>query len=194
MEDKTHEHRKKCKRFDDPGHAHYLTFSCFRRQQFLKGERAKGWLVEAIDDAKRKTPFDLWAYVFMPEHVHLLLWPHEGVAISAILKEIKQPVAIRAVHYLKEHAPEFLVRMKDVRPNGRHTHRFWLRGGGYDRNLWTARDIHEKVHYIHENPVRRGLVESPGDWKWSSWNAWENNSTTPLNIDKESLAQAYPNL
>jgi putative transposase len=81
--------RKTCKRYDCPGHAHYLTFSCFRRQAFLKGNTACRWVAESVRQARRKSPFDLWAYVFMPEHVHLLILPHPGVKISAILKEIK---------------------------------------------------------------------------------------------------------
>jgi putative transposase len=43
-------HRKRCKRHDIPGHAHYLTFSCFRRQPFLTGVRARAWLVDAIQN------------------------------------------------------------------------------------------------------------------------------------------------
>jgi hypothetical protein len=69
------------------------------------------------------------------------------------------------------HAPEFLAELVDGPPNGRTAHRFWQRGGGYDRNLRSVRDIHEKIRYVHENPppprarcTRRGLdlVERPG--------------------------------
>lgn len=143
--------------------------------------------MEAIGSAQQSQLFDLWAYVFMPEHIHLLVWPQEGVQISGILKAIKQPVAVVAVRYVKTCAPEFLEQMKDLQPNGRYTHRFWQRGGGYDRNLWTIQAIHEKIQYIHANPVRRGLVASACDWLWSSWQAWENGVDSPLRIDRESL-------
>ncbi|MBW2624239.1 MAG: transposase [Deltaproteobacteria bacterium] len=118
LNNQSHKYRKRNKRYDDPGHAHYLTFSCFHRQAFLTGNQAPGWLVESIEIARHSVPFDLWAYVFMPEHVHILVWPHEGIKISAILKQIKQPVAVRTVRYAKTHAPEFLKHMLDVQPNG----------------------------------------------------------------------------
>jgi putative transposase len=53
-----------------------------------------------------------------------------------------------------------------VGPHGRAL--FWQRGGGYDRNLRSSSDIREKIEYIHQNPVRRGLVVNPSDWVWSS--------------------------
>jgi putative transposase len=64
-------HRKTCRRYDQPGDAHYLTFSCFRRQPFLSGRVAPVWLIDSINAARAKCPFDLWAFVFMPQHVHL---------------------------------------------------------------------------------------------------------------------------
>jgi putative transposase len=60
-------HRKACRRFNEPGHAHLLTLSCFCRRPFLSKDRSRMWLVEAIDRAREKHAFDLWAYVVMPE-------------------------------------------------------------------------------------------------------------------------------
>lgn len=189
MDDVTKLFRKTCRRFDDLGDAHCLTFSCFRRQPFLKGRRSCLWLAESIDSARTKAGFDLWGYVFMPEHVHLVLLPHDGVTIGRILKEIKQPVTVMALRHVRDHAPQFLKRMADVQPNGRRSHRFWQRGGGYDRNLRSVADVHEKITYLHENPVRRGLVSHPQDWPWSSWQAWHEGTDAPLRIDRHSLPQ-----
>jgi putative transposase len=180
-------HRKQCKRYDNPGDAHYLTFSCLHQQAFLKGQHAPVWLAEALGRARTRYPFDLWAYVFMPDHVHLLIWPAEGTSISTILKAIKEPVAKRSLCWVRKHRPDFLARMEDRQPNGKCSHRFWQRGGGYDRNLWTPQEIWEKVSYIHNNPVRRGLVERPEEWLWSSWRAWNEGVAEPIPIDLESV-------
>ena len=72
-------YRRLVKHHDEPGHAHYLTFSCFHGQPFLTSPRACAWLAESILAAKAKHPFDLWAWVFMPEHVHLLVRPAGAV-------------------------------------------------------------------------------------------------------------------
>src|SRR5439155_1243299 len=126
------------------------------------------WLIEAIDRARDKHAFHVWAYVIMPEHVHLLLWPTKPqYDISDILNSIKQSVVQRALKYLRRAAPEFLVRMEDRQPDGKVFHRFWQRGGGYDRNIMEPATAHVEINYFHANPVRRGLCERAEDWLWS---------------------------
>lgn len=81
-------HRKRCKRYDVPGDAHFLTFSCFRRQPLLSRDRTRMWFVEAFYSARKSAPFDLWAWVILPEHVHLVLLPKDQTRISSILSAI----------------------------------------------------------------------------------------------------------
>jgi hypothetical protein len=90
--------RKRCRRFDEPGHALSLTFSCDRRLPLLSRDRTRLWLIESIEEARRLTGFDLWAFVIMPEHLHLLLYPQsQSIGISQILWRIKQPVGRKAI-------------------------------------------------------------------------------------------------
>jgi putative transposase len=100
------------KAFDEPGHAHELTFTCYRRFRFLAAERTCQWLVESIAAARPKRNFALWAFVFMPEHVHLIVCPRDRTAnVSTILSAIKEPVGRKAVKYLTEHAPNWLAKV-----------------------------------------------------------------------------------
>jgi len=131
--------------------------------------------------------YDLWAYMIMPEHVHLVLWPHKNVQISSILKTVKQSVSKRAITWMKTHDARFLKRLEHVRPDGQFAYRFWQRGGGYDRNLRSVADIHEKIHYVHNNPVRRGLVETASLWRWSSCRTWETGAAEPIEIDRDTV-------
>jgi putative transposase len=80
-------HRRSC---DVPGHARELTFTGYHRFRFLASDRTCGWLEEAIEQTRVELDFALWAFVFMPEHVHLVIWPRPiGCAVSSILKAIK---------------------------------------------------------------------------------------------------------
>jgi putative transposase len=180
-------HRKTCRRFDVPGDAHCLTFSCFQRLRLFSRERSCSWMLQALELGRTRQQYDLWAYVVMPEHVHTVLCPRPNVRIASILTTLKQSVAKRAIVWLREEAPEFLVRLEDKQPNGRCSYRFWQRGGGYDRNLRTVGDIHQKIEYVHANPVRRGLVPSPEEWPWSSYRAWQTGEDRPIAVDRASL-------
>jgi putative transposase len=164
----THPQRPRRRAINEPGHAHELTFSCYGRRPFLKSERSCRWLADALDAARAAHDFDLFAYVFMPEHVHVIVCPrNREYAMAAILKSIKQSVARRAVAYLREHDPASLDRIR-VQRGRRVEHRFWQAGGGYDRNITGGRMLAAMIDYVHANPVRRGLCERPADWTWSS--------------------------
>ena len=180
-------HRKTCRRFDQPGEAHFLTFSCFRRLPLLDRDRSRSWFIDAVQLGREKNQFHLWAYVLMPEHVHLVLLPLGNTKIAEILTTLKQSTSKRALNWLRQYAPDYLPNLLDLRPNGVQSHRFWQRGGGYDRNLRSIRDIHEKIAYVHDNPARRGLVRQAADWHWSSATAWQSGVDEPLAIDRESL-------
>jgi hypothetical protein len=45
---------------------------------------------------------------------------------------------------------------------------FWQRRF-YDFNMWSRKKVLKKVEYMHDNPLKRGLVSHPKDWPWSSW-------------------------
>jgi putative transposase len=117
-------------------------------------ERTCMWLAEAIEAARREFDFSLWAYVFMPEHVHVLIYPRQpAYDISAILKAIKQPVGMQAIRYLRRRSPEWLTRLT-VKDGPNPERRFWQAGGGFDRNVLDPRLILLMIDYIHGNPVR----------------------------------------
>ena len=59
---------------------------------------------------------------------------------------------------------------------------FWQAGGGYDRNLSKLDTIIQTIRYIHQYPVRKGFVQAPSDWHWSSCKEWEGRGTGPLPI------------
>ena len=145
-----------------------MTFCCYRRYRLLGADRSCEWLASAIGRARIRWEFDVWAYVFMPEHVHLLVRPRRpGVPIAAIFKAIKQPVGRLAFDYLDAHAQPWLPRLTRTR-NGRTERLFWQPGGGFDRDLVEPDHLGSALNYIHENPVRRGLVTKAADWRWSS--------------------------
>ncbi len=160
---------KTCRRYDTPGDAHSLTFNCFHARAFLSKDRTRLWLIDALSKAHQRLEFDIWAYVIMPEHCHILIFPRRPTySISRILEAIKLPVTRRAKKYLQRTVPESLQMMRDEQPNGQVAYRFWQRGGGHDRNLFEPKAIHAEIEYIHNNPVKKGLVREASQYRYSS--------------------------
>lgn len=83
------EQRKKLKRYDIPGHAHELTFSCYHRFHYLKEPACCSIFVNELAQAREHFLFRLWAYVLMPNHVHLFIYPtHNEYKTSSVLQSI----------------------------------------------------------------------------------------------------------
>ncbi|MBI1375306.1 MAG: hypothetical protein GC159_21520, partial [Phycisphaera sp.] len=95
--------RKRRQSYNVPGHAHFLTFSCYRRWPMLNRDRSRRWVIEAIDAARNTLNLAVWAYVIMPEHLHLLIYPRSApYEMKDILTALKRPVSDAAKAHLIE--------------------------------------------------------------------------------------------
>jgi putative transposase len=172
-------------RNDEPGQPRERTFSCYRHHAFLGRDRTRQWLCEA----RTEFGFQLWAYVWMPEHVPVLAYPGDAAPLmSRFQQAVKEPVARQAIGYLKSNSPEWLARVT-VREGPRQRHRFWQPGGGYDRYITSARALRAVIAYIHANPVHRGLVARAEDWEWSSARCYAGLRPTKLQMDQEEFGK-----
>jgi putative transposase len=162
-------HRKRVRHYHDLGHAHELTFSCFHRWPLLTNDSWRTMLSESIDRAMQNHGYRLTAFVFIPEHVHLLICPMPDAGkIDGLLRAIKRPYSYRIKQVLFESRSRLLDRLTIQQRPGVSTFRYWQEDPGYDRNITNVSTILSMIDYLHLNPVRRGLVKSAGDWKWSS--------------------------
>ncbi len=103
----------------------------------------------------------------MPEHVHLLISEPERAKLSTSLQMLKQNVSRK-------------LRLPEGSP-------FW-EPRYYDFNVWGEAKRVQKLRYIHQNPVRRGLVARPEDWKWSSFAHYATGVDGVVEIESEWTA------
>ena len=165
----TNRHRKQIRHYHQPGDCHKLTFSCYRRMSLLTNNTWRRMLSESIDDAMDANSFRLAAFVYMPEHVHLLVYPTVSQPdIDRLLAAIKRPVSRQVKEMLLQTGSRLLPKLTVRERPGKMAFRFWQEGPGYDRNLSTPQAVLVSMQYIHMNPVRRGLCQQAHQWKWSS--------------------------
>ena len=142
---------KRRKSRNTPGESHYLTFSTYHKKPYLRDERICKLLAKRINEAAIEHNFAVLAYVFMPDHVHIMLHPHdETYEMSNILKAMKQGPS------------------KSAKKKKWTTTNLWESGGGYDSNINNSHARMLAISYIHMNPIRKEMVEYPQDFRWSS--------------------------
>ncbi|MBU0616111.1 MAG: transposase [Planctomycetes bacterium] len=172
------------KAWNEPGHAHFVTYSCFQGYKLLSKDRTRWWVIEALQRTRQKRDLTLFAYVIMPEHVHVALLPRRAdYRMEHILAGLKRNVSKQAKCHLIESGNEQWLKRLTAKQGKREVFHFWQTGGGFDRNVWREKSLYEMMEYIHANPVRRGLVEHPTDWHWSSARFWDGDRSGPLDMD-----------
>lgn len=173
------------KRINNPNHARYLTFSTYRGTELFCTKPICDLFVDQLRVTRDRHVFYLYAWVLMPNHVHMLLREPSDGCVSDILKTLKLGLSKRMSNRLSEFDAPILDRQYDEQG----TRRIWQRGGGYDRNIVSDHEFDEKVQYIHMNPVRAELVRTPLDWAWSSARWWSGDREGQISCDQRVVGR-----
>lgn len=166
---------------DERTYVHYLTFSCNNCLPLFEDQSLCRLLVEHLNAERNKLGFEVYAYVIMPNHVHLLIWS-PSVPTSRVLQGIKGGFSRIAMMRIRERQPDLLPDLTIHRCT-RSSSSFWLPGGGFDRPIRGQRAIRMRISYIHNNPVRARLVRYPSVWKWSSERFWSAGDASLMIMD-----------
>jgi putative transposase len=150
------------KRFHQTNHSHFITFSCYKRHPFLQSSKSKETILDILEQTRKQQGLCIAGYVLMPEHVHLLANEPTKDTLATFLQIFKQQTS----RELKSEVQK----------------QFWQRRY-YDFNVSTNEKHIEKLQYIHRNPVIRGLVERPEDYRWSSFNHYAIGELGPIEIE-----------
>ena len=146
----------------------------------MKTGRARDVFVKELSKIRDEMGFLLSGYVVMPEHVHLLISEPKQGTPSTVLQKLKLRVA-RKLGKRKKRPCATQLRLPFVE-TGDPLRAFW-QARFYDFNVYTSGKKKEKLNYMHANPVKRGLVEHPKDWRWSSWNFYYGGGAGMVRID-----------
>jgi putative transposase len=146
---------------------HFITCSCYQRLPLLRSVRARDIFVELLAEVRLRCEFALVGLVVMPEHFHLLIGEPRSGTPSTVMQVLKQRVARRLRQKRRRRNSSAQLRLWQESP-ATGPRCFWQRRF-YDFNVWSRKKKAEKLHYIHRNPVKRGLVSRPEDWAWSSY-------------------------
>ena len=172
-------------RFHESGRSHFLTFSCYHRQPKFVSAAVYDLFPVCLEDMRRRFDMRVYGYVVMPEHVHLLLSEPEHGTLAEAIHYLKLSFAKRL---RSRTTAQVSVQKKDANLGHRQPNSFWQKRY-YDRNVRDAREFSVKLRYLHRNPVKRGLVKEPGDWKWSSFRHYAFREKGVVEIESEWTAR-----
>jgi REP-associated tyrosine transposase len=165
------------RRYYGAGDLHFITCSCYRRDPLLGTAESRDLFLQLLEITRLRYQFVVVGYVVMPEHFHLLISEPQERTLSTVMQALKLSYARRVLADKRRHdatqAPVFV----------KLPQRIWEKRF-YDFNVWSSRKRAEKLRYMHQNPVKRGLVKSPELWRWSSYRAYAFGEAGPVRVNE----------
>jgi putative transposase len=141
------------RRYYSDGSIYFVTTVTYHRLPIL--DKNAEIFRQSIDLTQKIIPFSIHAWVIMPDHVHMIIDPHDK-DLSDIMKKIKMKFAgLYRAH-------------QSIRGGRIWQHRFW------DHVIRNQNDLNRCIDYIHYNPVKHGIVINLDDFPFSSFHEYLN--------------------
>ena len=166
---------------------YYLTSVAKDRLPIFRTDQIKVLTCEALNEARISGEFALYAYVIVPDHLHVVT--DSALSPSKTLQFINGITGRRIIDYLKQggHETSLAKLRHEIRPR-RYSHSLWDHHPNA-RLLLSENMLMERVNYTHQNPVRAGLVSQTKDYRWSSVRCWNRKplEDEPLLMDLQEI-------
>ena len=171
------------------GQLQFIATRTYRRSRLFTCQRFGGIFVATLRQLRQETGFLLIGGVLMPEHFHLLIQPQPAAATVRFLPERKKRSApqIIAVLARNQHPPRCRTLRARLRlPPTVHSDSYHRLGQRryVPFNIFTEKKRMEKIHSMHNNPVKKRRVSSPHQWPWSSFRFYYRNDSSVLTMDR----------
>ena len=160
--------------YDDELHAHFVTFSCYRRRRLLDDDRAKRVVLGLLNSQLASRKASCVGFLVMPDHVHAIVWFPTAGELSVFVQQWKRLSSHRIARSARRKFVHYAEKIGDDEP-------FW-QAKYYAFNLYSEEKVREKLTYMHENPVRAGLAAQPCDWAFSSARYYEQGRSVGVPI------------
>ena len=193
-------------RFHHSGQSHFVTFCCYHRRCSLTTDESRRIFESGLERVRRSFRLQVYGYVVMPEHVHLLLSEPQRDTSSGATAPLKPEGGLNGPPVLLSEQNTLADALKSLKqgvsrrllPNmgglfkpgfglGGEQH-FWQKRY-YDFNIRNYPQFVEKLRYIHRNPVEAGLCERPEDWEWSSFRHYATGFEGRVEMESEWTAR-----
>jgi putative transposase len=156
----------------------------------LELQRPKEILLDLMNFYREKYETKIQAYVIMQTHLHLIINSREGENVKSFMQNLLRKSSIRIVTHLKENLEQNIDVIKSQRilksfrdhANKPSQHAVWKeKSRGVP--IYTDRVMKIKLDYIHNNPLRAGLVKEPQDYLYSSFRNYYLNDHSIFRVD-----------
>jgi len=157
----------------------FVTTSCYKRLPIFLNDSYFKVLADSLSFVNEKYNAKLVAYVFMQNHIHLIVYFEHENKLSEYMRDFKKYTASVIRRMLQSQGSNLIDEIiYEIR---KQQFKIWM--DRFDDLHITQKDTLEtKIEYIYNNPVKKGIVERPEKYYWSSASFYFNDSNEPIPI------------
>ncbi len=138
------------RRYYEEGSAYFITTVKEKRRVIFNDPWACDLFISVLTYNKFVCGYEVYGFVLMPDHVHVVLRPRGEMNISEIMKRVKGNFS------------RFYNQVTGL------SQRVW-ESGFYDEGIRDQKQLMGTLEYMHNNPLRKGLVMNVGKYRYSSY-------------------------
>ncbi len=153
---------------------HFITSTVVGWADVLSREEYKEIILDSLRFCQQDKGLLIHAWVIMNNHIHLIVSAEGNEELPAIIRDFKKFTSRHLIAAIEAHPQESrkgwllnMFRFVGGNNNKNETYQFWQQEY-HPIELDTTEKYNQRLHYLHENPVKAGIVWSPPQYKYSS--------------------------
>lgn len=153
---------------------HFITFAVVEWVDALSRQQYKDIIIESLRHCQQAKGLILYAYVIMNNHIHLIVSANEEFNLSDILRDMKKFTSKALIQQISGNMQEsrrkwmlWLFKSAGMRNSNNKNFQFWQQDNR-PIELSSNAMIDQRLDYIHQNPVKEGIVYQPEHYVYSS--------------------------
>ena len=177
----------------DPDNLYFVTTSAVQRRHIFKYDVIKRLIVDSLDCMRLRKRFDLYAFVVMPNHLHIIIQCASENPLASAIRDLKKHTSDRIIRHYRalnnQAALDFFASV--ATHSDKQQHKVWK--DGYNaKDVFSPDFLRQKMTYVHNNPCQPhwALAECPEDYLWPSARFYllEESAVIPLDNASHLLA------
>jgi len=161
-------------KFRNPEGIYFVSFAVVNWLDVFTRNIYREILCESFSFCQVKKGLNIYAYVIMPNHVHMIMSRTGEIQPESIMRDLKKFTSNEIIHSIinnpRESRKEWMLKMfeEEGKNNSNNTkYQFWQQDN-HPIELVTNEMQNQRLNYVHNNPVEAGFVHRPEDYPWSS--------------------------
>ena len=180
---------RKYRVYPETCNVYFVTCTIVQWQCVFKEERYSQIILDSLNFCRANKGLYLLSYVIMLNHLHMIVSYQENANLSNIMRDFKRHTSKKIAEQLIQDNEKLFLHIfeKTAKDEGQGVKCKIWQDEFHPEAIYSEKWFNEKMMYLHLNPVRKGFVIRPEDWKYSSARNWINDDHSIMTLDLEAF-------